>query len=496
MISKSKYMRGEQCLKALWLSVNKPETADDTSNISTQQGNAVGECARHYFSDSVTIQLDKTFRMVEATNAAMRAGAKHICEATFANEEMKLSCSCDIIVVNEDGSLDVMEVKSSTSIKDRQLDDVCFQSFVVSTAGFEIRNVYLLHPNSDYFYETEFDVRSYFSLENVTDIVRAKMPFVKEHILRDIELSAGEEPMCELGMHCEKPHECEFKCYCHQLHCVPEQSVFSIPGMTVSKKYNLYQAGLVSLCDLTGSKSKNALTEKQKELVTDLSLAPGESIIKTKELRKFLDGIHYPIYYLDFESFQEAVPPFPHTHPYEQIPFQYSLHIQQYKGGPLEHKEFLAEAGKDPRRALAEQLVRDIPVGAHAMAYNASFERTVCRKLAERFPDLVGGLLSIAENLDDLLIPFRQKWVYTSSMRGSCSIKAVLPALCGGDPALDYHALPGVQNGAQASATFSALATKTDDAEVKEIRRGLLLYCGLDTLAMVKVLEKLYEFAK
>lgn len=251
---------------------------------------------------------------------------------------------------------------------------------------------------------------------------------------------------------------------------------------------------MVSVEDL--SNSGDALTDKQKELVKDLSLMPGESIIRKAELEKFLGALHYPMYYLDFESFQKAIPPFPQTHPYSQIPFQYSLHIQQYAGGPVEHREFLAEAGKDPRRDLSEQLVRDIPMGAHAIAYNSSFEKTVCRKLAERFPDLKEGLHSIANNMDDLLIPFKNKWVYTSSMRGSCSIKAVLPALCGDDPSLDYHSLPGVQNGAQASETYGNLQFVEDAAEVQKIRDGLLLYCGLDTLAMVKVLEKLYSYIR
>ena len=129
------------------------------------------------------------------------------------------------------------------------------------------------------------------------------------------------------------------------------------------------------------------------------------------------------------------------------------------------------------------------------MAYNSSFEKTVCRKLAALFPDLTDGLLSIVDNMVDLMIPFQKGWVTTPSMHGSYSIKAVLPALCGGDPALDYHALPVVHNGAQASETFGSLHLIKEYEKVEAIRKGLLLYCGLDTLAMVKVLEQLYVFA-
>ena len=492
VISKSKYMRGCQCSKALWLSVNKPELADEIQTISTQQGDEVGECARTYFPDAITIPLDRTVEMTNQTMAAIQTGRRHICEATFMGDG--LSCSCDIVVMHDKKSLDIIEVKSSMSIKDRQLDDVCFQAYVVTQAGYDVQNVFLMHPTQGYAYVDSFDVHAFFTLENVTDIIKNKMPMIKDNILTFTEICSDQEPSCDIGMHCEKPYECPFKEYCHQLHNIPEKSVFDIPGMAASKKYSLYKAGMVSVEDL--SNSGDALTDKQKELVKDLSLMPGESIIRKAELEKFLGALHYPMYYLDFESFQKAIPPFPQTHPYSQIPFQYSLHIQQYAVGPVEHREFLAEAGKDPRRYLAEQLVRDIPMGAHAIAYNSSFEKTVCRKLAERFPDLKEGLHSIANNMDDLLIPFKNKWVYTSSMRGSCSIKAVLPALCGDDPSLDYHSLPGVQNGAQASETYGNLQFVEDAAEVQKIRDGLLLYCGLDTLAMVKVLEKLYSYIR
>jgi hypothetical protein len=214
-------------------------------------------------------------------------------------------------------------------------------------------------------------------------------------------------------------------------------------------------------------------------------------VIDVQQIKAFLMTLNYPIYHLDFETFQPAVPEWEGCRPYQQIPFQYSLHIE-YEDGHLEHKEFLAKEGTDPRRSLAESLCNDIPEGVCSMAYNMSFERRVIKDLSELYSDLEHHLLDIRENMHDLMIPFQKQHYYTEAMQGSYSIKYVLPALCPGDPNLDYHNLDQVHNGSEASAAFADMANHSPE-EIKEIRENLLKYCGLDTLAMVKVLGKLKE---
>ena len=177
-----------------------------------------------------------------------------------------------------------------------------------------------------------------------------------------------------------------------------------------------------------------------------------------------------------------------------QIPFQYSLHIQKEQGGELEHREHLGIAGTDTRRALAEQLCRDIPKDVCSLAYNMKFEKMVIKQLAEQYPDLAEHLMNIHDNMQDLMIPFKEKYYYSEALEGSYSIKYVLPALCPGDPELDYHNLEGIHNGGEAMAAFPDIPNHTPE-EQETIRKNLLAYCGLDTLAMVKVLEKLYELS-
>jgi hypothetical protein len=208
-------------------------------------------------------------------------------------------------------------------------------------------------------------------------------------------------------------------------------------------------------------------------------------------LHEFLNTLSYPIYHLDFETMQLVVPPYDGTRPYQQIPFQYSLHIE-HADGTLEHREFLGNSVDDPRRALAEQLCRDIPADACVTAYNKKFECGRLSELADTFPDLSAHLLSISNHIIDLLSPFQKGYCYYPAMGGGFSIKAVLPALFPSDPDLDYHNLEDVHNGTEASAAFEKMGDMAPE-ERERYRANLLKYCGLDTLAMVKVWEKLRE---
>ena len=189
---------------------------------------------------------------------------------------------------------------------------------------------------------------------------------------------------------------------------------------------------------------------------------------------------------------QPVIPEYVGTHPYAQIPFQYSLHYIEYEGGPLLHKEFLAESGTDPRRAIAEQLCEDIPINVCVTAYNKAFECTRLKELAEFFPDLAEHLLNIKDNIIDLLIPFQSGYYYNKAMGGSFSIKSVLPALFPNDPALDYHNLELIHNGGEAMTIFPKIKDMSPE-ERATTRHNLLKYCELDTFAMVKVWEKLFD---
>ena len=487
-LSKSKFCKGVQCPKILWLDAYKSELAEDTANESIlRTGNEVGDLAMQYFGDfeEVAWNISKQ-QMVADTQELLTQGERIIAEASFLYND--LFCSVDILKRNEDGTFDIIEVKSSTAINDIYYYDMAFQYHVVSNAGLQVAKVYNMHLNSQYVRQGELDLQELFVLEDCTEKVLSMQDTVLAELQEMNTYNAtDEEPFMEVGVHCQAPYFCAYHTYCHRH--IPAQSVFDIHGMTAKKKYELYYTGIVDFDDIIARKPK--MSQKQLQQVEAVYYNQKPVILQDK-IKEFIDTLTYPLYYLDFETYQQAVPLYDGVTPYTQIPFQYSLHVQKTKGGSLEHYEFLGKEGEDPRRALAEQICRDIPMDVCTLAYNMAFEKNVLKNLAQQYPDLADHLLNIVENIKDLMIPFQKQHYYCKEMMGSYSIKYVLPALCSDDPELDYHALEGIHNGSEAMSAYADLVNHTAE-EIAVIRKNLLAYCRLDTLAMVKILEKLHE---
>jgi hypothetical protein len=259
-------------------------------------------------------------------------------------------------------------------------------------------------------------------------------------------------------------------------------------GCNFNQQLKLYKQGIISFEDL----AQQSLGPIQTLQVN--SWLHQQECINPAGIVKFLNKVTYPLYFLDFESMQPAVPIYPNSKPYMQICFQYSLHYIEHEGGELKHTAFLAESnGQDPRRELAESLCRDIPRNACIMAYNDPFEKTRIKEMASIFPDLADHLMNIHSHIIDLLIPFREGNYYRPNMGGSFSIKVVLPSLFPNDPELDYHHLSElVQNGGDAMTIFPKMKDMHPDEEQKA-RQALLEYCKLDTYAMVKIWRKMLE---
>lgn len=485
-LSKSRYCKGIQCPKILWMDKYKPEEAvDNLPEAVLANGNRVGDLARGYFGDYSLVEFsyDKE-TMVKQTLEYIAAGAGNIAEASFYIDG--LYCAVDILHKNGNG-WDIVEVKSSTHVSDIYVEDMAFQNYVLTQSGIKVKRILNMHIDNTYVFHDHLDIKGLFKMEDYTDICKSKYDEVEKNITsirRYVDTTT--EPVKDIDMCCENPYECAYMPYCWRH--IPEQSIFDVRRLHADKKYDFYRQGIISYEDII--KKQPPINATQMRQVETAYYHKPDAIDKDK-IKAFLDTLTYPIYHLDFETFQLAVPEWEGCKPYEQIPFQYSLHIE-HEDGRLEHKEFLAKEGTDPRRALAESLCKDIPASVCCLAYNMSFERRVILGLSELYPDLEEHLLSIRENMHDLMIPFQKQYYYTEAMQGSYSIKYVLPALCPGDPELDYHNLDQIHNGSEASAAFADMVNHTPD-EIAELRANLLKYCGLDTYAMVKVLGKLHE---
>ena len=487
--SKSKYVTANRCPKELWLKTFNPAVFDE-GTVSEERiavGHEVGELAQKRFSGCVAVPFsnDNLGSMVKRTAELLQQGTEYVAEASFAVDN--LFCSVDILHSLGDKTVELYEVKSTSEIKGHHYDDVAFQCYVLTRCGYEVKHAFLMHLNNEYVRHGELDLESLFALEDVTERAKAAHDEVAANLDQFSEyMEQAAEPPDSIDTHCRRDNGelCGFFKHCTRHLSHPH--VFDLAGRSPdwAKKFEYYHRGLTDFAKLheagvTNLQIEHALFEK----------AP---YVDKKEIRTFLSGLSYPLYFLDFESCQMAVPQYDDAKPYAQIVFQYSLHYIEGEGGELKHKEYLAYPGKDPRRGVAERLCADIPRDVCTLAYHKQFEQTRIKELAELYPDLAEHLMNIHDHIQDIETPFAKKQYYVKEMQGRSSIKLVLPALFPDDPALDYHSLDGIHNGKEASNAFRDMADMAP-AELEKCRGNLLKYCGLDTLAMVKVWEKLRE---
>ncbi len=489
-LSKSQYLRGIQCQKSLWLYKYNREAQDIPTQSQLarfQAGNEVGKLALELFEckEKIAFSEGDFCAKIAKTKELIKSGAHSIAEATFAHNGVLVMV--DILQITPQGVI-INEVKSSTGLKGVYIDDLAVQYFVLKGAGYKIIGANLVHIDSSYVRKGALEVEKLFKREDCLQAVIEKQSEVEQNLARFESVLADNTnpPNIDIGAHCDCPYSCDFKGVCWSE--VPsENSVFEISRLDSRTKFALYHSGIARFSDISDF---SAFSQSQ---ILQIQCALNNAVhIDKVKIREFLATIRYPVYHLDFETFKEAVPSFDSQCPYMQVPFQYSLHIDYGNGEQSAvHREFLADAQGDPRPALVESLVRDIPRGAFILAYNASFEKTVMKKLALIFPQYAEILEDFCSNTADLMTPFAQKSYYHPAMRGSYSIKAVLPALV---PQMQsaYKGLELVHNGGEAMEAFPALKSMSE-SEREAYRNALLEYCKLDTLAMLKVLEKLRE---
>ena len=494
-LSKSIYVNVWNCPKGAWIRKYHPEWAvvSEAQQALFDTGHEVGDLAQRLFGPSVDVTAyredgspDKG-QMIRNTAEEMEKGTQVICEAAFSYEG--LYCAVDLLRKDGDGWA-AYEVKSSTQVKDYYIADVSYQKYVLENCGVRVTGIYLVNIDNSYVLGPEgLDPAGFFRVndlwEAASEAQRDTVPGVLETAER--VLGSADEPSVELSEGCVS---CDlFGCCFRDL---PERNVFDLYRLAKKKMVEYYRQGLVSYEDL---EEAGVIKNKTQLRQMDFWLRDKGIYAEKEPLRAFLSSLSYPLYFLDFETMGLAVPVYVGTKPFEAIPFQYSLHYIEREGGELLHKEFLAESGTDPRRAVAEALCRDIPADVCVTAFHKSTECGILRKLAERFPDLADHLNAVAGNVADLLLPFQSGWYYRKEIGGSFSIKSVLPAICPDDPELDYHELEDIHNGTEAMSMYPKMKDMEPE-EREKIRRSLLAYCRLDTLAMVKVWEELRRAAE
>lgn len=489
-LTKSRYCKCVQCKKILWLDKYRADIVEAGSNEGVfEKGKEVGELAKGLFGDYADVDSDAGIDLrIEKTKELLSYKPNVITEASFVFDDN--FCSVDVLKNDADG-VEIYEVKSSTKIKDIYLDDVAYQYYVLSNLGLNVKKACIVHINKEYVRGENLDMEQLFVIEDVTDACLQKQDEIKSNIdaIGSFIEEHGEdnEPETVIGKNCFDPYACQFWDYCTD--DLPKPNVFDIRGMQTRMKFKKYSEGKISFEDL----KDDDINPKYLEQI-DFELNDRQAKIRTDAIADFMDSLDYPLYFIDYEACQYAIPKYESTRPYQQIPFQYSLHIIKEEGAALEHMEYLAEVGDENIiRNFAESMIENLPENGSVIVYNRTFEESlVNKKIAEMYPDLKPEIDRINSNIVDLMVPFRNRDYYVKEMQGSFSIKHVLPALYPDDSELDYGELSLIHRGDEASNAFLSLEDKSAE-EQEEIRNALLDYCRLDTYAMVKIWEKFKE---
>ncbi len=487
ILSKSSFVKGCQCTKALYLSkhhkrlgIERDPLDEGTASIFAT-GADVGRLAQELFPGGVDASPENYYEFAESiakTQELLEAGVKIIYEAAF---EHRVVVAAMDILVQRGGKWKAYEVKSSTSVKEVYELDAAIQYWVITGSGLPLDDISIVHLNRSYIRNGKLEIKKLFTKVSVKRTVLEQQPGLEKQVNSfKLLLKKDKAPKKDIGPHCSDPYDCDFRGHCWKH--VPEKSVFEISRMRQDKKFELYYGGIVRFEDIPDDFH---MSEKQ-WMQVEGALHNKKNIDKSA-VRDFLDTLTYPLHFVDFETFMPAIPMFPNSRPYQQLCFQYSSHSLEKPGGKLKHKAFLAKAQMDPRLEFLKSLLEDTAGTGSILVYNKAFEATRLKELAQDFPGYKRPIANRIRRMKDLAIPFQKGHYYKPSMNGSYSIKSVLPALV---PKLSYKALE-IQNGGIASSAFFALFEEKDKKVIQHTRSNLLDYCKLDTLAMVKILEVL-----
>lgn len=488
-LSKSRFQKGLQCEKALWLAIHAPELAAPVTESRQwifDQGAEVGRLAHRLFPGGVEVAEDHRHaeEALASTTQLIAEGASVLYEPALRFDDILVRV--DILVAVGDGTWDLYEVKSSASLKPEHITDAAIQTYVAEGAGLPVRRSFIVHLDRSYVHPGgDYDPSRLFATEDVTADARAFMPEIPGILARLREVLAGAEPPIRIGAQCRSPYECDFAAHCHSaLSC--EHPVTDIPYLSERTLHALLDLGVASILDIPDG--FRMLSAGQAAIAS--AVKSGTPRIDAAGLIREFAALEWPVHHLDFETVMPALPLWPGTRPYQMVPFQYSVHVH-HEDGSHHHLDHLHTGPGDPRRPLAERLLADLGETGSVMHYT-SFERRRLAELADALPELAAPIEAVTARLVDLE-PIIKRHALHPATSGRTSIKAVLPAWC---PDLSYDSL-AIGDGNTASVRYlRSLRGMIPPDEADRLHADLREYCGLDTLAMVRLLDALREHAR
>jgi len=500
-LSKSKYLNGLQCRKLIWYLYNAKDKVP-AYGAATQaifdQGHEIGHLAKSLFPGGLEIE-GKPWDyngLLDRTGQALRKKIP-LYEAAFGYGNA--FARTDILNPVGDGAWDLIEVKSSSEVKPVYLDDLALQKYVVEGSGLRVRKCILMHINTDYVRRGEVEVKKLFTLADVTDQVASISPCVGPNLAELVKVIGQRQvPDIEIGPQCDAPYGCILKEICWAF--LPEDNPLTLAGFKKEKAFELIHQGILKIADVPDTTDLN-----EKQTIQLEAVRTGCPHVDPGTIRAFLKTLVYPISFLDFETFMTAIPLYDGIRPYQQVPFQFSLHIVSASatsattrpslttestglpGAGPSHHSYLSDGRSNPIPKILELLMERLGDSGSIVCYNAAFERGVLNRAVEASPEHQQWWTAAQTRLVDLLGPFRAFAFYHPEQSGSASLKAVLPVLTGeGYDSLD------IADGETASREYLRVMFGDVDAEERaRVRRQLEDYCGLDTMGMIRIIEAL-----
>lgn len=486
MLTKSDYLRYLQCKKYLWLHKKRKDLIGEVTEaqqVIFDQGEEVETYAHQLFKEGKTVGRD-VFAAEKETKDFIDSGVEVLYQATAVSDQ--LLARADIFQYDSASKAwDIYEIKSPTEVQPEHIYDVCFQKVVFQKAGYKIGKTFLVHINKEYIRHGKIDPRGLLTVVDVTEEVANLESIVESDIPKALAATnEEEEPNVRIIKQCKKPHPCPFIDYCWKN--IPKYSVYNLNRINEKKLTDLLDDGVMEVKNIP---LNFPMTDAQLNQVTVAQTQ--EPLIDYAGITASIGELKYPLYFFDYETFASAVPFFDGAKPYQQICFQYSLHVRRSKGAELEHYEFLARGKENPVPDLLKQLQKDIstPDGTVLVWYKG-FEMSRNTEMGEMFPEYKDFLASVNARVFDLMEVFQKQYYVHPQFKGSCSIKKVLPVLV---PELSYSNLE-IQEGGAAMRKYYEMNFETEDEEKREkIYENLLKYCGQDTFAMIKILGVLEQ---
>lgn len=447
-LSKSDYMLFLRHPAWLWVKKNDPKKippVDENTQVMFDAGHQFEPYAESLFPEGVSLgfsDYDEYRSLPQRTQDVIERGDQVLFQPRF--EWNDFTCICDIVSFVGDNEVDLYEIKASTRAKPEHEYDLAFQTAVLEGSGLKVRNISVIHVNNQYVRRGEIKADEITAFTDITKAVRAKGESTQQHMAQ--ALTVAKSPT------------------------MPD------PNPDLAK---------------LGSKKdwlpiyQNLVGVTEEDISEDI-----QPTIDKEAIKQFLSDLEYPLYFLDYETMSGLIPYFDGHRPYQQVPFQYSLHILESTDAELTQKEYLHRDNSDPSRPLTEQLLKDIGDKGSVIVWFEGFEKARNSELGDMLPEYKQAMEAINSRVIDLMIPFKLKWYDDPRFNGSASIKQVLPVVC---PHLSYKEL-GIQEGGSAQRLWMEAILDDKRADQKDqILDDLIEYCKLDTLAMVEIYNCLKE---